>query len=154
MKDLNDDVMYKQATGGSCNDDEAGMGMNPFNLVPLLHTIVAMLLISGRTLHEQRLLVSRLSKFSRLNLNTHQQPEVAQYSSSPCSCQSQTRGCCYIATAMLDKVTRMESMARAMLARLKRTFKALCIVTAEEMVIAAVGEVVYQGVLSKALGYE
>ena len=44
-------------------------------------------------------------------------------------------------------------MARAMLARLKRTFKALCVVTAEEMVIAAVGEIVYQGMLPEALGY-
>ena len=52
-KGLNDDVMYKQVTGGACNNDEVGIGMNPFNLVPLLHTIVAMLLISGRTLHEQ-----------------------------------------------------------------------------------------------------
>ena len=57
-----------------------------------------------------------------------------------------------ITIAMLDKVTRMENTACAVIAWLKRTFKALCVVTAEEMVIAAVGEIVYQGMLPEALG--
>ena len=87
VKDLNDDVMYKQVPVGACNDDEVGMGMSSFNLVPLLHTIDAMLLISSKTLHEQRLLVTRLSRFLWSNLNSHHQPETTQYSGSLCSCQ-------------------------------------------------------------------
>ena len=142
VKDLNDNVMYKQVPGGACNNDEVGIGMSSFNLVPLLHTIDAMLLISGKTLHEQRLLVTRLSRIPWSNLNSHHQPETTQYSSSPCSCQCQTRGCCYVATTMLDKVTRMESTACAVIGRLKRTFKALCVVAAEEIVIAAIGEII------------
>ena len=143
VKDLNVDVMYKQVPGGACNNDEVGIGMSSFNLVPLLHTIDAMLLISGKTLHEQRLLVAKLSRLPWPNLNSHHQPETTQYSSSPCSCQCQTRGCCYVATTMLDKVTRMESTACAVFGRLKRTFGALCVVAAEEMVIAAIGEIIH-----------
>ena len=142
VKDLNDNVMYKQVPGGACNNCEVGIGMSSFNLVPLLHTIDAMLLISGKTLHEQRRLVTRLSRIPCSNLNSHHQPETTQYSSSACSCQCQTRGCCYVATTMLDKVTRMESTACAVFGRLKRTFRALCVVAAEEMVIAAIGEII------------
>ena len=48
-----------------------------------------------------------------------------------------------ITTAMLDMVTRMESTACAVIGRLKRTFGALCVVAAEEMVIAAIGEIIH-----------
>ena len=47
-----------------------------------------------------------------------------------------------ITTAMLDMVTRVESVACAVIAWLRQTFKALCVVT--ELVNAAVGVIVYQ----------
>ena len=117
--------MYKQATGGSCNDDEAGMGMNPFNLVPLLHTIVAMLLISGRTLHEQRLLVAKVSKYSQSSRYSSPQSEVSPSSSPPCSCQIQSRLCCKVTTAFLDKVSCMANTTRTGVTWLSQTWLAV-----------------------------
>ena len=148
-----------------------------------------MLLISGKTPPEHRLLVSRMSKFSRFSPYNHPQPELNLYSCSPCSCQAMSGVCCEVMTvfiaqlysmvskvstsvtwfrqiwvamyvvterlragitiAMLDKVTRMENTACAVIAWLKRTFKSLCVVT--EVVIAFIGKIVYQGLVPGAI---
>ena len=97
--------------------------MSSFNLVPLLHTIHAMLLIRGKTIHEQRLLVDQLSRFPWSNLNNHHQPEITQYSGSPCSCQCQTRGCYYVANTMADKVEEKKKESKTTNLRKKLSFK-------------------------------
>ena len=122
-----------EAVAGACNDDEAGMGMNPFNLVPLLHTIVAMLLISGRTLHEQRLLVAKVSKYSRSSRYSSPQSEVSPSSSSPCSCQIQSRLCCEVTTTLLDKVSFMANTTRTGVTWLSQTWLAAKCVKEEIM---------------------
>ena len=57
-----------------------------------------------------------------------------------------------ITTVMPDTVARMESTACAVIAWLKRTSKALCVVT--ELVIAAVSASVYQGLVQGAFDEE
>ena len=66
-----------------------------------------MLLISGKTLQEHRLLVNRLSKFSRSSLYNHLQPEVIQSPSSPCTSQAMSRVCSEVVTAFTGKVSSM-----------------------------------------------
>ena len=57
-----------------------------------------------------------------------------------------------ITTVMLDTVARMESTACAVIAWLKWTSKALCVVTV--LVIAAVSASVYQGLVQCAFDEE
>ena len=57
-----------------------------------------------------------------------------------------------ITTVMPDTVARMESTARAVIEWLKRTSKALVVVT--ELVIAAVSASVYQGLVQGAFDEE
>ena len=99
--------MYKQIRGGACKKDEVDTRMNASMIIPLIHAIVAMLLISGKTLQEHRLLVNRLSKFSRSSLYNHLQPEVIQSPSSPCSSQAMSRVCSEVVTAFTGKVSSM-----------------------------------------------
>ena len=110
---MKDDFMYMQVPSGSAEKDEVDTGMNASMLMPLIHAIIAMLLISGKTLHEHRLLVARLSKYSRSSWYSGHQQEVTLSSSSPCSCQrtvaqqTQPRVCCEMTTAFIVKVCGM-----------------------------------------------
>ena len=63
-------------------------------IVPLLQAIFAMLLVSGKSLHELPLQITRLSKLSQPSILSHPQAEVSLFPSSLCpSCQTQSRVC-------------------------------------------------------------
>ena len=127
--------------------DKVGKTMD---IIVLLQAIFVILLVGGKTLHEQSLLIARLSELFQPCLLNHLQSEALLSPSSPCCCQSQTRRC-DITTPMLDKVTRTEIVAHARFAWLERTFTALCFVS--EVVVGAgalVGKVVYQGLVPGA----
>ena len=81
-------------------------------IVPLLHAIVAMLLISAKTLQEHRLLMAKLSKFShsRSSRSTYLQPEANMSSSSQITFQIPATERIFTAT-MLDKMIRMRNVA-------------------------------------------
>ena len=121
--------------------DKVGKTMD---IIVLLQAIFVILLVGDKTLHEQSLLIARLSELFQPCLLNHLQSEDFLSPSSPCCCQSQTRRC-DITTPMLDKVTRTEIVAHARFAWLERTLTALCFVS--EVVVGAgaiVGQVVYQ----------
>ena len=124
MKHMNDDELYKQMSGGASEKDEVDMGMNASMLMPLIHAIIAMLLISGKTLHEHRLLVARLSKYSRSSWYSGHQQEVTLSSSAPCSCQrsyqTQFGVCCEVMTAFVVKVSGVVDKTRTGVAWLKQ----------------------------------
>ena len=116
--------MYKQMPGGASEKDEVDMRMNASMLLPLIHAIIAMLLISGKTLQEHRLLVARLSKYSWSSWYSGHQQEVTLSSSSPCSCQrsyqTQSGVCCEVMTAFVVKVSGMADKTRTGVAWLKQ----------------------------------
>ena len=127
--DIKDDFMYMQVPSGSAEKDEVDTGMNASMLMPLIHAIIAMLLISGKTLHEHRLLVARLSKYSRSSWYSGPQQEITLSSSSPCSCQRsyQTHSgvCCEMMTAFAVKVSGMADKTRTGVAWMKQLFGAV-----------------------------
>ena len=119
VKGVNDDFMYVQVLSGTKKKDEVDMRMNLSMIVPLLHAIVAMLIISGKTLQEHRLLVTRLSKLSQLSQHRHHQSE---HTVSP---SSEAKETCESTIAILSKVTRMYSSARAGLVWLSQLGRAI-----------------------------
>ena len=129
MKHMYDDEVYKQMSDGASKKDEVDTGMNASMLMPLIHAIIAMLLISGKTLHEHRLLVARLSKYSRSSWYSGPQQEITLSSSSPCSCQRsyQTHSgvCCEMMTAFAVKVSGMADKTRTGVAWMKQLFGAV-----------------------------
>ena len=148
------DFMYMQVPTRTGKKDEMSKQTDASAIVAFLQAIFAILLVSGKTLHEQSLLITSLSKLSQPCLLNHLQTESLLSPSLPCSRrQSQIRRCCdiTITTPMLTKVTRRENAANARFAWLRRTFTALCSVS--EVVVAAgalVGWVVYQGLVPGA----
>ena len=88
-----------------------------------------MLLISGKTLHEHRLLVARSSKYSRSSWYSGHQQEVTLSSSSPCSCQrsyqTQPGVWCEVMTAFVVKVSGMADKTRTGVAWMKQLFGAV-----------------------------
>ena len=151
---LHVDMKFMQVPSGTDKEEKVGKTMDISAIIALLQAIFAILLVSGKTLHEQSLLITSLSKLSQPCLLNHLQTESLLSPSLPCSCrQSQIRRCCdiTITTPMLTKVTRRENAANARFAWLRRTFTALCSVS--EVVVAAgalVGRVVYQGLVPGA----
>ena len=122
--DMKDDFMYMQVPSGSAEKDEVETGMNASMLMPLIHAIIAMLLISGKTLQEHRLLVARLSKYSWSSCYSGHQQKVTLSSSSPCYCQrsykTQSGVCCEVMTAFVVKVSGMVDKTRTGMAWLKQ----------------------------------
>ena len=119
--DSQKDVMYMQVPSETRKEDEVDIDMriNLSMIVPLLHAIVAMLLISGKTLQEHRLLVTRLSNLSQLSHYRHHQSE------DTVSPNSQAKETCESTIAMLSKVTRMCSSAHAGLVWLSQAGRAV-----------------------------
>ena len=137
---MKDDFMYMQMPSGSAEKDEVDTGMNASMLMPLIHAIIAMLLISGKTLHEHRLLVARSSKYSRSSWYSGHQQEVTLSSSSPCSCQrsyqTQSGVCCEVMTAFVVKVSDMVDKTRTRVAWLKQLCGAVYLI--KERTVSAV----------------
>ena len=187
------DMKYMQVPSGTGKKDEVDRRMDASTtVVSTLQIILAMLLIYGKTLHEQSLLIARLSQLSQSSLLSQLKPEELLSLISSCSCQTESGVCCEVTTAltakassmaskvsncvtwcrqisvavyavverltasittvMPDMVARIESTACAVIAWLKRTSKALCVVTV--MVIAAVSASVYQGLVPGAFDEE
>ena len=103
--DVNDDIMYMQELINTGKEDKVGKAMDVSANVALLQAIFAILLVSGKTLHEQSLVIARLS--------SHPQPEVSLFPSSSCFCKTQSRVCCEVTTTFIDKVTSMVDKASA-----------------------------------------
>ena len=147
------DMKFMQLPSGTNKEDKVDKTTDLSAIIAVLQAIFAILLVSGKTLHEQSLLITSLSKLSQPCLLNHLQTEGLLSPSLPCSCrQSQIRRCCdiTITTPMLTKVTK-KNAANARFAWIRRTFTALCSVS--EVVVAAgalVGRVVYQGLVPGA----
>ena len=133
VKDMNDDEMYKQMPGGASEKDEVDKGMNAYMLMPLIHAIIAILLICGKTLHEHRLLVAQLSKYSRSRRCSSPQPEVFLSSSSPCSCQTQSWLCSMLTTASTGKVSSIVNTTRTGMAWCRQVWVAVICMKEEMM---------------------
>ena len=113
VKVLNDKLMYKQVHDGESNEARVDndMGMDASNIIPLLQAIFAMLLVTGKTVHEQSLQISRLSKLSRPSLLSQLHPEASLSPRSACSCQTTPRVCCKVTNAFTEKVSGMVNAA-------------------------------------------
>ena len=90
---------------GELNKDEVDKRTDASMVVPLLQAIFTMLLVSGKSLHELPLLLTRLSESSQTSLPSHPQPSL--FPSSSCSCNTQTRACCEATAAFVVKVSRL-----------------------------------------------
>ena len=125
VQDVNDDLMYKQVFDGELNKDEVDKSVAASKIVPLLQAIFAMLLVSGKTIHEQSLQINRLSKLSQPSLLSHLQPEAPLSLKSPCFYQTQPRVCCKVTNAFIVKVSSMVSTASSGVLWWKRVYSAL-----------------------------
>ena len=103
---MHDDFMYMQVPSGTCKEAKVGKTTDISAIVALLQAIFAILLVSGKTLHEQSLIIARLSNLSQPSLLSHLQPEVSLSHSSPCSCQTQSKVRSMVTTAFKGKVSR------------------------------------------------
>ena len=111
---LNDELIYfKQVRGGECAEGKVDKRLDTSMLVPLLQAIFAMLLVTGKFLHELPQLVTQSSKLSQPHLLSHPQPKVSPYPRSPCSCNVQPRLCCEVTTAIIGMVTDVMTAANA-----------------------------------------
>ena len=66
--------------------------------VALLQAILAIVLVTGKTLHEQPKLMARSSELSRPSLLSQLQPEASLSPSSSCTCQAASRVCFEVTT--------------------------------------------------------
>ena len=107
VKDMHDDLMYMQVPSGFGKKDEAGKVTEVPAIVALLQAIFAILLVSGKTLHEQSLLIARLSQLLRPSLLNQLQPEAPLSPTSLCSCRAESKVCCEVTTAFIGKVSGM-----------------------------------------------
>ena len=72
--------------------------------VALLQAILAIVLVTGKTLHEQSKLMARSSELSRPSLLSQLQPEASLSPSSSCTCQAASRVCFEVTTTFTAKV--------------------------------------------------
>ena len=102
--------MYMQVPSGAGKEDKVGKITDISAIVPLLQAIFAILLVSGKTLYKQSLLIARLSKLSQPSLLSHlQSPPVRGFlsPSSLCSYKTQPRVCCEVMSTFIVKVSGM-----------------------------------------------
>ena len=122
-EEMHNDLMYKQLF--DCNEKEVGKETNGYWIVALLQAIFALLLVCGKTLHEQSVKINHLSKLSQPSLLSHLQPEAPLFPKSPCSCQTKPRVCCEVTDAFSTKVSSMVSTASSGVLWCKRIYRAL-----------------------------
>ena len=104
-KNVHDDIMYMQVPSGTGKEDEMSKQTDVSAIVVLLQAMFAILLVSGKTLHEQSLQIARLSQLSKPSLLSHLHPEVSLSHSSQCSCQTQSEVRSMLTTALKGKVS-------------------------------------------------
>ena len=120
-KDMRDGAMYMQVPSQTGKEDEVDKRMNVTAIVALLQAIFAMLLVSGKTLHEQSLLITRLlSQHSLLS-----QLEASLSPSSLCTCQAEPRVCCEVTTAFINKMSGMVDKVSTVVVLFKQLCSAL-----------------------------
>ena len=122
-EEMHNDLMYKQLF--DCNEKEVGKETNGYWIVALLQAIFALLLVCGKSLHEQSVKINHLSKLSQPSLLSHLQPEALLFPKSPCSCQTKPRVCCEVTDAFSTKVSSMVSTASSGVLWCKRVYSAL-----------------------------
>ena len=110
-KNMHDDFMYMQVPSGTGKMDEVVKRADVTAILALLQAVLAILIVGGKTLHEQSLLNARQSKLSQLSLLSHPQPEASLSPSSSCSCQAKSRMCCEVTAALVVKMTDMVNKA-------------------------------------------
>ena len=103
--------MYMQVPSGAGKEDEVVKRADVTAILALLQAILAILIVGGKTLHEQSLLNARQSKLSQLSLLSYSQSKASLFPSSSCSCQAKSRVCCEVTTALVVKVIAMVNKA-------------------------------------------
>ena len=98
VKVLTDELNEKQVLGGECTEVKVDNRIDASKIIPLLQVIFAMLLVAGKTVHEQSLQISRLSKLSRPSLLSQLHPKASLSPRSAGSCQTPPRACCKVST--------------------------------------------------------
>ena len=105
---MHDDMKYMQVPSGTVKEVEVDKRINASTVVSFLLIIFAMVQMYGKTLHEQSLLIARLSQLSQSSLLSQLQPEVLLSLTSSCSCQAKPGVCCEVTTALIAKVSSIE----------------------------------------------
>ena len=121
------DMKYMQVHSGTGKKDKVDRRMDASTFVSFL--IFAMLLICGKTLHEQSRQITRLSKLSQPSLFSQLQPEVLLSLTSSCSCQAESGVCCEVTTALTVKASSMASKVSAVVTWFRQTWVAVYGVT-------------------------
>ena len=97
------DFMYMQVPSGTGKEDEVDKKTDISAILALLQAIFAILIVVGKTLHEQSLLNARQSKLSQPSLLSHLQPEASLSLGSSCYCQTNSK----LTTASIVRVSSM-----------------------------------------------
>ena len=112
VKVLTDELNEKQVLGGECTEVKVDNRIDASKIIPLLQVIFAMLLVTGKTVHEQSLQIGRLSKLSRPSLLSQLHPKASLSPRSACSYKTPPRACCKVTNAFIEKVSSMVNAAR------------------------------------------
>ena len=127
VEDMYDDFMYMQEPSGTGKETMVGKTTDISAVVALLQAIFAILLVIGKTLHEQLLIIPRKSNLSQPSLLSHFQPEASLSSSSSCSCKTQPMVCCVVTTACIGKVSSMVSVTSTCVTGLRQMWDRLTV---------------------------
>ena len=125
VEDMYDDFMYMQEPSGTGKETMVGKTTDISAVVALLQAIFAILLVIGKTLHEQLLIIPRKSNLSQPSLLSHFQPEASLSSSSSCPCKTQPMVCCVVTTACIGKVSSMVSVTSTCVTGLRQMWDRL-----------------------------
>ena len=101
--DVKDDLMYMQVPSNTDNEDEVDKRADVSAILALLQAIFAILIVVGKTLHEQSVLTARHSKLSQSSLLSHFQPKASLSPESSCYCQTKSK----VTTASIIRVSSM-----------------------------------------------
>ena len=97
------DFMYMQVPSRTDKEDEVDKRTDLSAILTLLQAIFAILIVVGKTLHEQSVLTARQSKLSQSSLLSHFQPEASLSPESSCYCQTKSK----VTTAPIVRVSSM-----------------------------------------------
>lgn len=97
------DHMYMQVPSNTDKEDEVDKRADVSAILALLQAIFAILIVVGKTLHEQSVLTARHSKLSQSSLLSHFQPEASLSPESSCYCQTKSK----VTTASIVRVSSM-----------------------------------------------
>ena len=132
------DFMCIEVPSGTGKEDEVDKRTDVSAILALLQAIFAILIVVGKTLHEQSVLTARQSKLSQSSLLSHFQPEASLSPGSSCYCQTKSN----VTTASIVRVSSMANKVSTSVMWLREIWVAVSVV--KKRLTADIANTLYQ----------